>query len=173
MADAIRLKEEKGATSKQLQPAIPSEVMRLYPIAPRPAYQIIAGLIGDNQVLVYPLRQAYLMLRFTKDGVLFNWTEQPIPDPSTAARFRKEWLLSQGFKSRTISVKRFYLPEFHLGIKQIPDSMREAIERPERFHPSELGEIYNGIAAWITDGLFVLCWNKDYYVDGKGRVVSS
>ena len=50
---------------------------------------------------------------------------------------------------------------------------REAIERPERFHPAELEEIYNDIQGWIDDGFFVLCWNEDYYADANGKVVSS
>jgi len=145
----------------------------LYRIAPHPEYQIVAGLIGDKQVLVFPLGRAFLILRFTRDGLLLDSTEQSIPEPASAAEFRTEWLASQGFKSHPVSVRRFYLPEINLGIKQVPDSMRVAIEQPERFHPAELEEIYKGITGWIDDGLFVLCWNEDYYVDAKGRVVSS
>jgi hypothetical protein len=159
--------------AKHPKPEIPADEDRLYAIAPEPAYQIVTGLIGDRQVLVFPLRGAFLMLRFSKDGNMLDSTQQSVPVPSAAAQIRADWLAAQGFKSRSIKVKRFYLPEFNLGIKQIPDSMREALEEPEQFHPDELEQIYHDIPGWIEDGLFVLCWNEDYYADANGKVISS
>jgi hypothetical protein len=159
--------------AKPNPPLIPADDDRLYPISPHGGYQIVCGRIENYQVLVFPTRAGFLILRFHQDGRLVDSVTQPVQDIATAAQVRADWLASQGFKSQSIAVKRFYLPKLNVGVKQLTDSMREAIENPEQFHPAELEEIYSEIPGWVEAGLFVLCWNEDYYVDRSGQVVSS
>lgn len=144
-----------------------------YTVYSHEAYVIIAGIIGESQVLVFPTGGAFLVLYFDSQGSRTESATVPIDPGKGGRKSLAEWLGSQGFCRMPISIRRFYIPDINCGIKDIPDSMRKAVEHPERFHPAEAAEIRQMAVEWIRDGMFVLCWGEDYYMDSSGSVISS
>ena len=72
-----------------------------------------------------------------------------------------------------ISVKRFSLPERHIGIRDLPDHYQDVLDRPEDFNEEQRRELLEDIRQWQEAGDFVLEWDEDYYFSRDGELTSS
>jgi len=82
---------------------------------------------------------------------------------------------------RAIGVRRFFDYDNHVGIRDLPESFVDYLENEDSFLAGESEEIRkeeidwieSAIERWKNTGDYVFWWDKDYYVNILGEVVSS
>jgi hypothetical protein len=90
------------------------------------------------------------------------------------------WLRSLQFVDAVIRVKRFFLPEYHIGIVDFPACFRETLQDPLGDPDDALQEDHLRIAQqelirWSQEGVFELWLNPgmDLWIDKTGEIESS
>jgi hypothetical protein len=91
-------------------------------------------------------------LVFDPDGVLLRASDEPAP-----------------FRDGPIAVRRFWLPDWWMGIEDLPDSLAEFYTAPDDY---EMGP--GDVESWIGAGQFMFYpgWS-DYIMGPNGRVEAS
>ena len=82
------------------------------------------------------------------------------------------WQEEIGYVPGTIRVKRFFLPERWIGIREIPEDYEEEAINAD-FPDEEAEEMREVRRRWYADQSFVLCFDEDYYMSEDGDVDSS
>ena len=158
---------------------------RLYPIACAPHDNFYAGTaIGDRQVLMGPAGHGLAAVFFDGRGNYIEYQERPFPfelvgypdyDDPRAVKARTDWLDEIGFQAGTIRVRRFDVPGEGIGIEDRPAHYDNFLKDPETVEPDEVSRArdYESIARWEREGMYVLWWGKDFWMDGRGEVEST
>lgn len=84
----------------------------------------------------------------------------------------KKWANELNMTLQTISVKQFSVPEYWIGIKELPDHYQDVLNNPSEYG-SDLNELYEEIDTWRKRGDYVFYWNEDYYMSKEGEVIST
>lgn len=130
-------------------------------------------LAGGQQVFLGPT--AFLV--FDQEGNLMraeNSSRYPVPPewhafPQPPAHGSTAWLANLGFRECPIQVLRLWLPEFWVGIEDMPDTLAEFYTQPEAFEgePSD-------VQAWIDADEYVFhAGCGDYFMNSAGEVEAS
>jgi hypothetical protein len=85
------------------------------------------------------------------------------------------WLHSLGFQEAVIKVKRFYLPDYHIGIVDFPRFFQDVLCNPSAYSEDEQRLAQTQRDRWFTEGLFELWLNEgtDLWVTATGEIESS
>lgn len=131
--------------------------------------QAIMGLLCPNVVAVFfdPLGD---FLEAQQRRLPFMGSKGPydIYDARVGQHLRS-WQEALGFRPRVVRVRRFSLPEWGVGIDDLPTHYLEFLENPDEFPEIDV----EMIRAWQEAGQFVFWWAKDYWMDRSGRVEST
>lgn len=155
---------------------------RLYPIQDDVCHYRAGHLSSGNQVLMDEVHriefdtEGNLLAAFCqetsqetvkvvdRDGnILVAYPQEP----------RQSVSMMLPFTPGTISVKKFFLPELWLGIRDLPDHYQEFLDQPENANEEERHYYPKEIDAWRECGNFVLWWNEDYDLNEDGELESS
>ena len=63
--------------------------------------------------------------------------------------------------------------EFGVGVEDLSEDLREYAVSPDHFTATEQEERNDTLLAWKAEGLFVLWWGQDYFMNQDGDVTSS
>ena len=77
------------------------------------------------------------------------------------------------FLPGTIAVKKFFISDQWIGIRELPEHYQEFLDEPQNATEEERLHYPDQIAAWQAAGDFVLWCNEDYYLNQEGELVSS
>lgn len=163
----------------------------LYTIQSDPFYYY-TGVTSDGfqalLVLYYP---SVITLLFDSDGNLVEVSETPLSESmqreaerygfydtflQEGAERKILWHIEQrGFKQEPIKVKRFFLPQYHIGIEDFPEGFREILLQPSHYSTEDLLLAENASNRWLSEGMFELWLNPDSYrwIKGGGEIESS
>lgn len=94
-------------------------------------------------------------------------------DKDSLASALAEWQDELGILPVPISVRQFFLSARWIGIKDIPDSLQESLDRPDDYTEEERHELQEELRQWHESGDFVLYWDEEYYLDREGEIVGS
>lgn len=145
------------------------------------------GEKGDEQLLMGLQFPFITVLSFTPEGEFVTYTRQELPEwiKQTA-----DWRISLpiqaeigdiieelkdklGYSERPIQVKPFFIPELGVGICRFPNEYLEVLDNPEKWPQDHYDFVRADVERWRRDGHFVFQWNKDYWMDASGTVISS
>lgn len=157
------------------QPASGESLLRsnhLYRIAPADELGIIAGTRSDRQILAHVGREVIQIAEFGIDGSLVSFTETNLDGVDRdAARAKFHSALDALV---TIEVRRFYIEESKIGIRDYPRIFEEFLAAPHAF-PGMLGtETEFDLRLWTESDDFVLEWaGGEYFVNRDGDVIGT
>jgi len=85
------------------------------------------------------------------------------------------WLLDLGFLEDGIKVRKFFLPNYHIGIRDFPRYYSQVLCSPSEYNEDERNLAREAIAAWPREGLFELWLNDrtDVWVNRSGHLDAS
>jgi hypothetical protein len=89
------------------------------------------------------------------------------------AKATQAWHDEMRFQPSVIKVRRF--DHDGLKIEDLPDSYQEFISDPEAFEldEDERARWREQVTQWMNEGMFVLWWGKDYWINSAGEVDST
>lgn len=145
-----------------------------YGLRSAPCYGWWVGVVAGRRQM---FRGPTAVVFFDQEGRLLQAEDSrryPVPSewcdfPEPPADFSLSWLGEIQFKERPIFVQRFWLPEFWLGIEDMPDILAEFFTAPERFDMEA-----SDVQAWIdTDQYVFHAGCGDFYMNCEGEVETS
>lgn len=155
-----------------------------YAIQPHGGGDSYTGLTAStDQVLMGLLCPNLVALFFDAEGDLLRADQRPVPffqgvNPPFHIYDKRIWPLIEawqkdlGFQPATIKVNRFFSQDHCVGIEDYPTHFHEALSDPAEGE-EEKSAVRESLKLWDKDGLFVLWWGKDYWLDESGEVNSS
>jgi hypothetical protein len=162
----------------------------LYWIEGYPHHGYWTGTTADgSQVLVVILAPHIIAIFFDHEGNLLEVQERRL-SPSTLAMaekgiyagFRRQsdedvssWLDSLGIHESVIKVKRFFLPDYHVGIVDFPQFFQDILRNPSAYSEDEQRGAESAKARWFKEGIFELWLNDgtNLWITSTGQVESS
>jgi hypothetical protein len=161
-----------------------SQSERRYPIKSHASYCFYTGVTsGGRQVLMGLFCPDLLAFFFDAEGNLLGVDDRPVPFfrgvpppyniyDERIAPLLDAWQREIGFRPTTITVKKFFSPEHHIGIEDYPSHFEEILSDPGA-DEEEKRATRDSIRLLDEGGQFVLFWGNDYWLDSSGEVVSS
>jgi hypothetical protein len=83
------------------------------------------------------------------------------------------WQNEIEFLSAAITVKKFFLPDRWIGIKDLPDHYQEVLDRPQDPNDERDKQLREDIRRWMENGDYVFYWDEEYYISKEGDIESS
>lgn len=155
----------------------------LYHIQSHPNYYFCVGASKDAQALWGVIGETVYLVWFSPKGDIQEIEAHPWSEFITSIDTRSyDSLLAAaslkftdqyGLKTVPISVKRFWIQNIDAGIEDASDTIKEAIQFPERFNTEELFDSAESLEVWKSDGQYVIWWEQNYYMSREGAVVAS
>ena len=159
---------------------------RLYPIACAPHDFLYAGTVsGERQVLIGISGHHLAGVFFDRQGNFIEVQERRLPgynswehvdhDDPRVLKVLHDWQEELGFTAATIKVRRFDVPGQGIGIEDRPEHFEAFLKDPERVEPDEVTRARDleSIRRWEREGMYVLWWGRDLWMDGNGEVEST
>jgi hypothetical protein len=145
-----------------------------YCLASEGAYGWWTGIIAGGQQV---FRGPTAFIVFDEDGHVVRVEDSsryPVPPewhsvPQPPFQGSTAWLTELRFNQRPIRVLRFWLPEWWIGIEDMPDTLAEFYTAPEAFVLES-----SDVQAWVdTDQYVFHAGCGDYYMNRVGEVETS
>lgn len=151
------------------------DLKHLYPITSNHYYRFVAGHSGSEQILAGIVDGSVVRITFDTSGMLCDVQVDALSVPlhvDVSPLLQSEWKESQaklliphsGIHDGTIHIRRFYLPDLHVGVADIPTVLEQfAIDFQDQNSPDQwvLEEVAR---SWKESGQYVLHWGQDYWV---------
>ena len=154
------------------RPAGEQDTGKLYLIQYHDYYNIIAGVIDGKQVLIKLSPDGYYFLEFADSGDFVN--SKAVHFESASSRDEEVEKLKRTIRrDKPIRVKKFFLEEPHIGIRDLPSNLQEEIEEWDGLDDEEREYYADLIQSWRESEQFTLEWDREYYINKEGKVVSS
>lgn len=144
----------------------------LYTLRDNPTYGIVAGYRHNEQLLIMFRPTDYLTILFGEDGKLASVEKKSYSDSDDPSR-QQQAILAAIDRTAPIRVQKFFLPDIFVGIKEYPSELEEVLSEINTYTPDEQAYYREELASWARTKQFVLHWDKEYYLNEAGRVVSS
>lgn len=135
-------------------------------------YGIVAGAMDDQQHLIMFSQKDFLGVAFTNEGDILSAQRHSYSAKSTP-KDQQQLIASNLNRTQPIRVKKFFLSEDYVGIRQYPTTIEEVLAEMNSYDDEEREYFQRDIDQWDKSKQFVLEWYKEYFVDQYGRVVSS
>ena len=153
---------------------------RRFVLQPNEGYGFFVGTAGNQQVLVKSLNQGILVIAFSLDGHLtdhrvISVDRKEAPDEAATDVFRQI-----GFQQLPIQVHRFYLQDYQIGIRDLPQYLEDYIVNPDVYLADlaggdkelEMIDLSANLADWVSKGYFVFHHDDEYWMDKDGNVLA-
>jgi hypothetical protein len=125
-----------------------------------------SGVIG-----VY--HREIVLVRFAADGTLADVQTRPLkrgPEDKQALAWQQEL----GWQPGPIRVRRFMLPDQRIYVADYPPWAIVFRHDPYVYPtPEERAQVRERVREWEENGWFVFWWDRDYYLDADGNVLST
>src|SRR5262249_23489717 len=108
-----------------MNPELPKDDDRLYPIRPSLARFLHCGMREGEQILITPRTPAFRVVHFDLRGELTHISPFDLDTALAPVDAVSAWFERRGVQRCPIAVRRFWLADSNVGIQQLPDSMRE------------------------------------------------
>lgn len=151
----------------------------LYALRSHTDYWFAVGRSNSTQALFGEIGESFVWCLFTPFGDLMrsgscsaklphapNLTAAYAAFEEACTHFRHQ----HGLVDEGIKVKRFFVPEFDVGICDLPEGFDEDLCNPSVEVSAETVEF---LADWKRDELYVFWWGGSFFVDSTGYVTSS
>ncbi|MDR3633969.1 MAG: hypothetical protein P4L84_09200 [Isosphaeraceae bacterium] len=105
-----------------------------------------------------------------------RWTEHYTNERTRIyGSFFYPWLTELRFHPGTIRVKRFGIPGARIGITDLASIDAQGLHDPNspEFGEGERAEKLQEIKEWLSNGMFVLWFGKDLWLNGDGHIEST
>lgn len=154
-------------------------------------YEFFTGVDAQgSQLLFVVCYPRFVAVLFDENGHLVDSTIESLSESAVEAvnkigflnalhgRLGEEidsWFTRRGFVKSPISVKRFYLPQLHIGIKDFPEYLDDIVQRPSDFSEDEQNVAQDVLRRWPLEGIFEL-WlseGQNLTIDRLGNIESS
>jgi hypothetical protein len=136
-----------------------------------------------NQLLVVYQFPDVVVVSFTADGRISQLRSPPgLPIDEASGFFStkddeilREWLRQVGFQPGLIKVKRFMLPQYHIGIRDVAPSYTSVLLNANVHSQEELLLAQREVEHWSNQGLFELSLNEhtNLWIDKAGTIVAT
>ena len=164
----------------------------MYPIRDEGVSFSAGSAAGGKQVLMGLLYPELVSLFFDKCGVFSHTEARRLPFEAPTHSVSKvhvledhqfagkvdmllaAWQQDIAFKPGLIQVQKFFLPDRHLGIADIPKAFDAFLRNPAIIEDEvERKELSKTLDDWKRKRMFVLWWGKDYWLDEHGEIDST
>jgi hypothetical protein len=174
-----------------MKPSYARDSNHLYFIEGYPSRLYWTGTIAEGlQLLVVIQVPFFIAIVFDRNGDLVRVERRMLSSSTIAAAeqigfrdfFREQgdrehssWLHSLGFQEAVIRVKRFYLPDYHIGIVDFPRFFQDVLCNPSDYSEDEQRLAQSQRDRWFAEGLFELWLNEgtDLWITATGEIESS
>jgi hypothetical protein len=158
---------------------------KLYQIKGEEGYNFIAGRTRhDEQVLMGVHDRRLVGVFFQLSGDFIRTEERPQPQEALTRLNRLEaelalwplldiWKVEIGFTPCDIHVRQFHVPEFRVGIAELPESYQAFLADPATVRDEEYDTVRDAIMSWQATNSFVLWWRKEYWMNAQGEVTDT
>jgi hypothetical protein len=154
------------------------------------SYDFFTGVTTDGlQMLVVIACPYFISFLFDREGNLIESQEKLLSEKtrSTFARYGSyealaraideelsSWFHALGFQEKPITVKQFFHPGHHIGIKEFPEYYSAILRNPTAYSPDENQLAQAEFKRWSSAGLFELWLNEgvNLCIDRSGQVES-
>jgi len=141
------------------------------------------GIAQDgHQVLVVPFPHYDLVSLFDRTGKLTAVHELPRKEEQELVALSgqengslNDFLNRIGFHCSVIRVHRFFLPNYSVGIADIPAFYRDILEHPTTFHNDEHEAAQALLDRWSAEGLFEILLGEHIamWIDRSGHIIAT
>jgi hypothetical protein len=147
--------------------------MKSYTIQPDNHYGIYVGRDKTNrQIFAGTTSKLLIIVVFDENGDFLEAIEKPHNFGQFAAKTETallQWLTEIGFSMQAISVKKFFLNQYSIGIQDFPDELEHFQYEPTDDDSTEYQEYID----WQARGDFVLWWSRDFWCNEDGYITTS
>jgi hypothetical protein len=81
----------------------------------------------------------------------------------------ESWKMEIEYKDAPVSVKKFFLDEYKIGVHELPVDLQDYLDNPLGYTPEDREEFLKDIERWRSEGNFVFWWNANYHLDKCGE----
>jgi hypothetical protein len=159
---------------------------RTYYLQSEPDHFRVGRLPNGNQVLMLIDVPDFVLVEFDADGNHLGITTRAMPPElllldrhGVWVGFDRFWVELEklandiGLSDNTITVRRFFIPDRELGIKDLPEFYEETLDGTNDFDEIELGGVMEEIQRWLDEGDFVFVWSQEYWMNREGEITST
>jgi hypothetical protein len=150
--------------------------MKLYVLQPDTHYGIYVGYINEKfQAIVSHYDDLLIAVLFDVDGNLVEVREKSLADVQLADHERAltNWVDELNLIIRPISIKKFFLSNYKIGIKDLSVGDEYFLSHQTEFSKTEQADHHEWIKDWQDSGEFVFWWNNDFWCDQEGDIIAS
>jgi hypothetical protein len=162
----------------------------LYTIKEDPTYYYTGTMTHGRQAVAVIYYPSVITVVFDEMGHFVDVTDKPLPESTKnmidqrgfteafvggADREILTSLRESGFREQPVKVRRFFLPRYHIGIRDFPETFCDVLANPSMFSPEERALAEQEAQRWSREGLFELWLNSDSYrwINRDGEVEAS
>jgi hypothetical protein len=162
----------------------------LYTIKEDPTYYYTGWMAQKLQTLVVIYHPSLITIFFDEKGYLVEAAVKPLPESTKGLIAQRGFtdaflkgadqeilasLRESGFREGPINVKRFFLSQYHIGIKDFPETFSDILTSPSLFSASDLSFAKEEADRWLDEGLYELWLNPESYrwINRDGDVEAS
>lgn len=145
---------------------------RLYPVRHQKAYAIYSGWIKGVPTLVGYQNGGLLVLSFTPAGELEGVSFMSFNKQEEREAACSMLVASMENVTEPLQVKKFYLDEYSVGIRDYTSSIEEARDDLSGSDYESQEELEADMRLWESTGQYVIDWPEEYIVNPEGFVVS-
>ena len=150
---------------------------RTYPIRHSTVYFAAGQTAADgSQVLLGIQGREIACLYFSPSGKYLRMEVREVPCTATYEATRGmigSWMSELDAVPGTVHVQKFSVGGGGIGIRDLPDYLREFEADPSSFGQERADSLSQCIANWNKAGKFVLVWHEEYEMDAAGDVEST
>lgn len=133
--------------------------------------EFFAGFSPDGtQVLIVMFYRKMVAMFFDRTGNLTKVQRSPFE------QFEPDFLLREmGLTQGLIKVKRFFLQDEYIGIRDFPEALERILRDPSKHTEDEVAAARRALKRWREEGVFRLCIgpNNDRWLTHDGSIESS
>jgi hypothetical protein len=138
--------------------------------------------LGNQLLVVYQFPDV-VAISFTPDGHVSHLSSPPgLPIDEASGFFSVEdddmlhgWLYQISFQSGLVKAKRFMLPQYHIGIVDMPSVYSNMLLQASLHSQEDLELAQREVEHWSNQGLFELWLNEftNLWIDKAGAIVAT
>ena len=164
----------------------------VYTIQDDPRHYYTGVAPDGSQCLLVIYYPDSVWVLFDKEGNLIGNRKERLPDSTIDIVERSGYTFTEsflkgadlelvgrfhqrGFQESPIRVKQFFLPEYYIGILDLPELCSEILAAPSQFSDEDCSFAEDLRRRWASEGRFQICLNPDSYrhMNRAGEVEAS
>ena len=134
--------------------------------APSRGYEVLIGRQFD-QILCLFFDASGEYERYETKAVAAASSDQVVSSSIAA------WMVELGVVPSTIHVRKFYIPEQTIGVRDVPSYLQDFLDDPSTFGKDRRDNLAQYSESWKAKGNYVLLWDEEYEMTADGEVEST